>query len=45
MIERVNNMRLMHGSNPANAPAEVIYGLLRLGPILFEQQRESKELI
>jgi hypothetical protein len=37
VIERVDNMRLAHDWNPSNAPADVIYGLLRLGPILFEQ--------
>lgn len=35
VIERVNNMPLAHDWNPSNAPADVIYGLLRLGPILF----------
>jgi hypothetical protein len=37
-LERVNNMPLTHDWNPLNAPAEVVYGLLRLGPILFERK-------
>lgn len=38
VLERVNKMRLTHDWNPSHAPADVIYGLLRLGPILFEQK-------
>lgn len=43
-LERVNNMPLTHDWNPSNAPAEVLYGLLRLGPILFEPRRRNERL-
>jgi hypothetical protein len=35
-LERVNNMPLSHDWNPEIAPSDVIYGLLRLGQLLFE---------
>jgi hypothetical protein len=38
VIERVNTMPLSHDWNPEIAPADVIYGLLRLGQLLFEQE-------
>jgi hypothetical protein len=44
VLERVNTMRLAHDWNPSNAPADVIYGLLRLGPILYQQKEESDEV-
>lgn len=42
VIERVNNMPLSHDWNPDIAPADVIYGLLRLGQLLFEQERSRR---
>jgi hypothetical protein len=35
-MQRVNEMRLTHNWNPSITPAEVFFGLLRYGPILFE---------
>lgn len=42
LIERVNNLRLQHDWNPSSAPADVIYGLLRFGPVLPEQKYEER---
>lgn len=42
VIERVNTMPLSHDWNPEIAPADVIYGLLRLGELLFEQDRRRQ---
>lgn len=42
VIERVNTLRLQHDWNPSHAPAQVIYGLLRFGHVLYEREhRES----
>lgn len=40
-IERVNNMALSHDWNPESAPSSVIYGLLRLGQLLFEMEEND----
>jgi hypothetical protein len=40
-IERVNNMPLSHDWNPEIAPSDVIYGLLRLGQLLFEMEDDD----
>ncbi|KAG7357044.1 leucine rich repeat LRR-containing protein [Nitzschia inconspicua] len=40
-IERVNNMPLSHDWNPEIAPSDVIYGLLRLGQLLFEIEEQN----
>jgi hypothetical protein len=42
-IERVNNMPLSHDWNPEIAPSDVIYGLLRLGQLLFEMEEVDDE--
>jgi Leucine Rich repeat len=42
VIERVNTMPLSHDWNPEIAPADVIYGLLRLGQLLFEQEQRRR---
>mmetsp|Transcript_28356 Transcript_28356/g.53302 ORF Transcript_28356/g.53302 Transcript_28356/m.53302 type:complete len:431 (+) Transcript_28356:374-1666(+) len=41
-LERVNNMPLSHDWNPEIAPSDVIYGLLRLGQLLFEDEEEEE---
>jgi Leucine Rich repeat len=41
-IERVNNMPLSHDWNPEIAPSDVIYGLLRLGQLLYEIEEQNK---
>jgi hypothetical protein len=43
VIERVNNMPLSHVWNPEIAPSDVIYGLLRLGQLLFEMEEDDDE--
>jgi hypothetical protein len=40
-IERVNIMPLSHDWNPEIAPSDVIYGLLRLGQLLFEMEEDD----
>jgi hypothetical protein len=40
-LERVNNLRRAHDWNPSSTPADVIYGLLRLGPIAIEQNKQE----
>jgi hypothetical protein len=40
-IERVNTMALSHDWNPESAPSSVIYGLLRLGQLLFEMEDDG----
>jgi hypothetical protein len=42
VIERVNNMPLSHDWNPESTPADVIYGLLRLGQPPFEKVGDSE---
>jgi hypothetical protein len=41
VIERVNNLGPSHSWNPELAAPETIYGFLRFGPILFEQDSED----
>lgn len=40
-LERVNNMPLSHDWNPEIAPSDVIYGLLRLGQLFFEIEKQN----
>mmetsp|Transcript_17707 Transcript_17707/g.43189 ORF Transcript_17707/g.43189 Transcript_17707/m.43189 type:complete len:432 (+) Transcript_17707:3745-5040(+) len=43
VIERVNNLGPSHSWNPELAAPETIYGFLRFGPILFEQDDDQDE--
>jgi Leucine Rich repeat len=43
IVERVNNIPPSHSWNPETAAPETIYGFLRFGPILFEQEENEDD--